>query len=369
MSNPHYDVVIAGAGPAGCAAAIRLQQLQLSVCLVDEVKEDELKVGESLPGAAIRLLNRLGIKDLSQLLPKSAFLPCVANVSAWGTEQWTYNDAIRNPEQGGWHLMRHQFDAALRKLAIKNGVDFYKGKIGKINKDDHSIYLVKFKQQNPNLPETLSAKYLVDATGRAAAVLKQFKVLRHQFETQMAAIAWFQPDFADKDQTTRIKSVENGWWYSSKLPDHTRVFSFHGLPTDIAKMVKSPQEFINSANKCKLKPKELQIKALKIGVRARKAGVALAAQVAKAPCIAVGDAALSFDPLSSQGIFFALYSGIRAAEGIDKILKTTASPSLILRTYEQQIQSIFAANQRSRKLHYTMEQRFKTNPYWAQYYS
>ena len=39
-------------------------------------------------------------------------------------DNWTYNDAIKNPENGGWHILRHKFDAALRELALKNGVVF-----------------------------------------------------------------------------------------------------------------------------------------------------------------------------------------------------------------------------------------------------
>jgi 2-polyprenyl-6-methoxyphenol hydroxylase-like FAD-dependent oxidoreductase len=54
-----YDIVIVGAGPAGCAAALRLRQQGLRVALVDDVKQGRLKVGESLPGASIRLLQSL----------------------------------------------------------------------------------------------------------------------------------------------------------------------------------------------------------------------------------------------------------------------------------------------------------------------
>src|SRR5262249_20763355 len=48
-------------------------------------------------------------------------------------------------------------------------------------------------------------------------------------------------------------------------------------------------------------------------------------QVVGAGWIAVGDAALSFDPISAQGIFNALYTGMKAGQAVDAALDGSAA--------------------------------------------
>lgn len=362
MPNPHYHVIISGSGPAGCAAAIRLRQQGRKVALVDQVNDQKLKVGESLPGAAIRLLRSLGLQSLEELLPTSAFENCVANKSAWGTEQWSYTDALRNPEGGGWHIMRHTFEAALRQKAIDAGVHFYRGKSGSVRKVGK--YTVRFKTPKPELPEAITANILIDATGRASAVLRQLGITRQHFQKQMAAVCWLHPKKEDVDKTTTIKSVSKGWWYTSQLPDGSRVLSFHGLPETVAKMVKDPKWYVQEFNKTQLINSQITTENILEGILARDASVSISKQAAGADWFAVGDAALSFDPLSSQGIFFALYSGLKAA---DAILKSSAGEANAINNYQQQVTEVFKANQRSRAYFYTIEKRFLEEDYWKQY--
>lgn len=360
MPVPHYQVVIAGAGPGGCAAAIRLRQQGREVAIIDQVDDKKLKVGESIPGAAIRLLRSLGMNTLDELLPETAFEACVANRSAWGSEQWTYTDALRNPEGGGWHVLRHQFDAALRKRAVEAGVYFYYGKVGTVtNENKHTV---RFKSQKPDLPEAITADWIIDATGRAGAVIRQLGIERERFEPQMAAVCWLHPQIGDEDRTTTIKSVKNGWWYTSRLPDGSRVLSFHSLPETVAKMVKDPLQYLNEANTAQIINYSLHPSHILQGIAARDAGVSKAQQVAGSDWFAVGDAALSFDPLSSQGIFFALYSGLKAA---DAILSTQSGDINAIENYQQQVDSVFKANQRSRAYFYNAERRFLGEGYWG----
>lgn len=354
---PHYDVVIVGSGPAGTAAALRLQQLQLRVALVDQVAEDQFKIGESLPGAAIRLLRTLGIQGLDTLLHPEEYQVCTANASAWGREQWTYKDALLNPEGGGWHLLRHRFDQTLRQLAQERGVAYYNAKVGAIHTSTitNVKYTINFKRSTSTLPQSLSCNWLIDATGRASAILRQFGVKRTSYSDQMAVIAWVNTPLEDKDQTTRIKSVAEGWWYSAQLPTHKRVIAFHGQAERIARMVKQPDFFFSTMNNTDLLPYIVSKNDLitDSDLSTTYANVTRPTQVVGEAWLAVGDAALSFDPLSSQGIFFALYSGIRGAEAIAKCLQNPIQRSIYLQQYTQKVDSVFRANERSRKHYYS----------------
>ena len=80
----------------------------------------------------------------------------------------------------------------------------------------------------------------------------------------------------------------------------------------------------------------------------------------------MGDAAQGFDPLSSQGMFFALYSGIKAAESIVFGLENPATPYEEAIRYQQRNDDVFEANQQARSLFYASELRFNDECYWQQ---
>lgn len=367
-SIPHYDVVVAGAGPAGCASAITLKQAGLTVCLVDKVTDGVRKVGESLPGAISRLLNRLGIDSLQQLLPEQHVKRCVANASAWGSNQWIYQDGLLNPEGGGWHVNRHCFDAALRQKAALLDIPFYATRIAQIKPipdvgADKPDYLVLFDNRTGLLTEGIQTNWLIDATGRSAFISRKFSLSRVKIGQQMAAVCWVKAIGEDQDQTTRIKSVPHGWWYTARLPDGSRVISFHGLPAQVATLVKCPAAFFEDFNEAALLPYAVSDSSL-IEMKAMDASMTRSQTVATNGFVCVGDAALALDPLASQGVFFALYSGIKGAEAIAKSSVDPSIMNVVLQEYQMQINRVFEANQRSRMYFYTSELRYVSESYW-----
>ncbi|MEL6561424.1 MAG: NAD(P)/FAD-dependent oxidoreductase [Bacteroidota bacterium] len=364
-----YDVLIAGAGPAGCASAIVLANAGLKVALLDEVSEG-FKVGESLPSAAIRLLRRLGINHLNDLLDNKQFSRCTANASAWGNNNWTFTDALQNPEGGGWHLVRESFDKSLRQKALMAGAVLYNGKAGKIktNPLEKFRYRTYFKSKKSSLPEYLESNWLIDATGRPSVVLKQLGIERTHYHDQLAAVCWLKPKTDEKDHTTRIKSVNNGWLYSALLPDQHRVLAFYGLSTDVADMIRNPENFFETVNATDILEYPINIENLAVGLQATKAGLSKAMEVVGDHWLAVGDAALALDPLSSQGMFFSLYSGIRGAETILQLIKSDHSSENIASQYQKKVDEVFNANQKSRKYYYTSELRYTDNPFWNRWF-
>lgn len=363
---PRYEVVIAGAGPAGCAAALVLHRAGRRVCLVDDAPVDGLKVGESLPGAARRLLHQLGIAGLESLLAPADYHACVANASAWGSEQWTYQSALANPEGGGWHLNRAAFDAALRRHAEAAGVPRYTAQVAEMTRlftTDEAGWLVQLKPTGQGEPAALHAAWVIDATGRRAYVSRRQHLEREQLDQQMAAVGWVPAGAHDADRTTRLKSVPTGWWYTARLPAGRRVICFHGLPVAVAAHLKNPAAFLAAFDATGILPHATS-PAGPVEIRGMDASVARLPRAATTGLLAVGDAALSFDPLSSQGIFFALYSGIKGADTIMNVLAAPHQQTTALENYQAQVNRVFEANQRSRKHYYASEFRYLSEAYW-----
>ncbi len=361
-----YDVLVAGGGPAGSAAAAAARLAGLRVALLDDCDEQRWKPGESLPGAVLRTLRRLRITGPEQLLEPDERERCTANVSAWGSERWTYQDALVNPEGGGWHVLRHRFDLALRRHAAQLGVEHLRGRVTGSSSGEAGQRLLAVRLGSSGQAAQLSARFVVDATGRRALLARQLGVRRQRLSRQSALVGWLRQTAGDIERTTRSRSVPDGWWYTARLPQGARVVAFHALPAAIAPLSKSPELFAERCSQAGLLPRPISAGDWLLPPRASDASVRLGEQVAGAGWIAAGDAALSFDPLSSQGVLFALYSGIRAAEAIVSCLQQPEHGARWLDEYAARVRSVASANQRTRRLLYGSELRYSQEEYWRQ---
>ena len=77
--------------------------------------------------------------------------------------------------------------------------------------------------------------------------------------------------------------------------------------------------------------------------------------------LAAGDAALSFDPLSSQGLFNALYTGLASAEAADRALSGDGSA---LSDYAARLAEIDAVYRRNLRAWYELERRWPDQEFW-----
>lgn len=319
-------------------------------------------MGESLPGAVLRTLRRLQLGGPEQLLKPGELERCAANVSAWGSERWAYQDALTNPEGGGWHVLRHRFDGALRRHASQLGVALLPARVTGSRLVDGGRRVVLAHLPGAQGAE-LTAHFIADATGRRALLARQLGVQRVRLSRQSAIVGWLRHPPSDVERTTRSRSVHDGWWYTARVPQGARVIAFHGLPATIATLVKSPQLFVERCNGAKLLPYAFSTGDWLLPPRTSDASVLTGERVAGPGWIAVGDAALAFDPLSSQGVLFALYSGIRAAEAVVAQLQQPNTTRL-LDEYASKVRSVLDANQRARHLLYSSELRFVDLEYW-----
>src|SRR5262249_48624507 len=96
--------------------------------------------------------------------------------------------------------------------------------------------------------------------------------------------------------------------------------------------------------------------------RLAPAGSCCQTSPAGVPLLLVGDAASSFDPLSSQGIVKALRSGAFAAYAAADFLQTDDARSLA--RYQSFVDGEFAAYRRTWREHYDGETRWRDRDFW-----
>jgi flavin-dependent dehydrogenase len=77
--------------------------------------------------------------------------------------------------------------------------------------------------------------------------------------------------------------------------------------------------------------------------------------------VAAGDAAVSFDPLSSQGLLNALYTGLASAEAADRALSGDGSS---LSAYASRLAEIDAVYRRNLAAWYGLERRWPDHEFW-----
>jgi flavin-dependent dehydrogenase len=353
------DVAILGAGPAGATAALNLAP-HWRVAVVDRHAVPKARIGESLPPAAKRLLSDMG---LWAEFERQGHAPCHGNRATWNGIT-AEHDFLRDPDGHGWHLDRSRFEMLLRDEAQRRGAKFLTpAGVRGVASAPHG-WEVAIAQERKG-PFALRAKVLIDAGGRAAMLARKLGARRESRDKLVCA--WVSgKDLVDTgDAMSHIEADEQGWWYSAALPSGRRVVAFHtdaDLPA--ARHLQDPAWFAASGQRMKGLSDRLRESGFVADMQpaTTAAHSATLTPAAGEGWFAVGDAAISFDPLSSQGLFNALYTGLAAAEATDRALQGDTSAG---EGYRIEVGSIGAAYERHLHYCYAQEQRWRQSVFWA----
>jgi len=368
------DILIVGGGVAGCTAAIALTGFY-RVILIDKQAEPVERVGECLPPAARRIFRTLSLLEevengFSQTGQK-LHLTSIGTRSYWGSGQAQVVDHIRNPDGFGWHLDRRAFEKYLRETASQRGVSCLWGQ--KLNNShyENSRWQVAIKSTgvivNPTT-YTINAKFVIDASGRQSCFARQQAVKRTHFDKLVAYWATLPDDEENKMST--ISSGESGWWYSAPLPNKQRVLSLQ-TDSDITERgaIKDVHNFIELA---KLNKEMAAILDKSHGAIEFHGAVAANSgrldQAAGKQWAALGDAAMSFDPLSSQGMFNGLAGALQLAEliiesGLAAEGEATKMDSLA-KKHQYQMDQIWEHYVGHKNIFYNQERRWTNSIFW-----
>lgn len=355
------DVVIVGAGPAGAVTALNLAPFR-RVLLVDRLATPQPRIGESLPGAARRLLTDMG---LWEGFLSDGHEPCHAHRGAWGGAQPVERDALADPDGHGWHLDRTRFERRLRAVAVARGARLLVPARPVCLTREEDGWRIAIDHEGQTL--TARAALIIDASGRASRLLAGHGA-RRATNHRLLCIWLRAAHVAMPPGLTQIEAEADGWWYAAHLPDGGGLLAFHtdaDLPS--ARVGRSVAALLDRARTLPMLSALVADGSWDAASRGCCAahGARLDAPVGQG-WIATGDAAMAFDPLAAQGLFNALYTGLAAAETADRWLQ---GDQAALSEYAVEIARVWRAYEDHLAAWYGMERRWPDSAFWARRYA
>lgn len=348
------DVAIIGGGPAGAAAALSLRQLipDATIAIFDARHGERWKPGETLSPGAAQLLQSLGCWPAFQ--KGTPALESFGTQAAWGTPELYARDFLYSLRGNGWRLDRARFDAMLLDCAGAAGVEVQRGTALMDSMEEDGRWRLQLSRIE------CCARFVIDASGRSARFAMQRGARPIASDRLAGVFVLFETSHAGD---TLIEAAENGWWYSTTVPGKTAVAAWMSDTDSIREMRLKDSKSWNA-----LLTLSTHTQRRLRGAVARGAPAIFAAysqrmsRMGGRGWVAAGDAAMTFDPLSSQGILKALRSGKLASfVAADFLLRGVDTHE----RYAQLAAAEYDEYERTKRMFYREEQRWSAMPFWA----
>src|SRR5437016_4204075 len=156
------------------ATALVLARCGISAVAIERSNYEGPRIGETLPPASRKLLATLGVWER---FVEEGHLASFGVRSAWGRNQLYSNDFIFNPYWAGWHVDRTRLDAWLARTAEEAGARVLRAaQLTSWERDEGRAWRLTLTSAEQQL--RFSARFLVDATGRAASLARRMGAKR-----------------------------------------------------------------------------------------------------------------------------------------------------------------------------------------------
>ena len=315
MASRSIDFLVVGGGPAGCAFAILAARAGALVLLVERDGYGQLRAGEHLAGRVRPMLDALGV-------PKHAGNG-IALPSPGIHSIWNGNSLVKlygaTGQAGGLCVLRHRFDELLSRSSRDAGADVvspaWPVEIERLRSRQWKVRITDSRGRD----DVVVARSLVDASGRRMRITRAQGAGRISHGDLVAIVRWLdcgRQSWQRAGAMLMVESCRYGWWSLSAASEQTLVATLYTSRT----MWRSAQTTAEGWWTQALVTTERIGSIVQDGVlRARATQVysacpSRASRLAGDGWIAIGDAAVAFDPVAGQGVAMALETAFRAFE-------------------------------------------------------
>ncbi len=358
------DIVIIGAGPAGCSTSLFLAKHKILHTIIDKAIFPRDKVcGDAISGKTVYVLNQLDSNIVPEFTKNTSQF-----IDSWGVKFAAPNgksidipfkkDISNEKYPPGFIAKRVDFDYQLFKRLDKNYANIIEGtevKDIEIRPEGHNIWLQKNNEQtfisNPKL--------IIGAEGDRSIVSKKLAGIKKDKEHYCAGIRAYYEGVEDMHPQNYIelhflKELLPGYFWIFPLPNGQANVGVGMLSSSMS------QKYVN------LKADMLKAIANNPTIRERFRRAKLVDNIQgwglplgsiKRPLsgdgfLLVGDAGSLIDPFTGEGIGNAVYSGMMAANFIPEAIKQNRFDAEFLKTYDD---AFYSRQWDELKLSHTMQ--------------
>jgi len=354
------DVVVLGGGPAGAAAALGLATRGVDVKLLHSPEAAQARTAETLAPVARPLLEQIGVWSA---LAEDGHQPVYGSRSRWGAEGLKETSYVFHPHGHGWRLDRNRFDERLQWRAVERGAH-WSGDVRVVAVDRIGDGWSLDWRQNGHAG-TLRARFLIDATGRNSWLAQRQGAKRKHRDKLVAFVARVSIEGSASQSATLVEAVEDGWWYSIDFAAEGQreavFFTDHDLPA--AKLAATSEGWLELLRNTQETCAQVTSTSLPERPRSLSSRTGVLDKPADEGWLAVGDAALTSDPLASNGLVTALKSGLEAAAVVFDQLERPSDHAE--RGYARRVAMNHEAGLTLQIAYYRMEPRWRKSPFWA----
>ncbi len=307
-----WDVVIAGAGPAGAASANFLAQAGHKVLVLEADEFPRFHIGESLLPLGLDILEKLKIplpEKVFRFKRGARFIDEENDKSL----EISFEEAYPGPPRYAYQVDRAGFDALLRDRCREAGAEVLHGK--RVKSVDFADEQVKIHSQS----DTYTGRYFIDATGQERLLGKRNRSVTPYKEFGIAAayqhFSEVDTEIMSEDGDIRIMMRPEGWAWVIPLPDKKLsigvITQKKGASTELITDYVKNSPLISSWTRG-AKASEPRL----VGNYAFKN-----TQSRGSRYVCVGDSACFLDPVFSSGVSLALLGALKVSEILSPALK------------------------------------------------